>query len=30
MHGPCVIKGDEWWGLNKEIKAKTNGTATNP
>lgn len=28
MHGPCVIKGDEWWGLNKEIKAKTNGTAT--
>lgn len=28
MHGTCVIKGDDWWGLHKEIKLKTNGTAT--
>lgn len=28
MHGTCVIKGDDFWGLNKEIKLKTNGIAT--
>ena len=27
MHGTCLVKGDDWWGVNKEIKLKTNATA---
>ena len=27
MHGTCVVKGDDWWGVNKEIKLKTNASA---